>query len=42
MTTLQRHLGVGRAIIVGLAAMIGAGVFFVWGRPPRPSPAPGC
>jgi APA family basic amino acid/polyamine antiporter len=30
MATLQRQLGVGRAIIVGLAAMIGAGVFYVW------------
>jgi APA family basic amino acid/polyamine antiporter len=30
MTTLQRHLGVGRATVVGLAAMIGAGVFYVW------------
>ena len=30
MAMLQRHLGVGRAIIVGLAAMIGAGVFYVW------------
>ncbi|TFD82258.1 APC family permease [Cryobacterium sp. Sr8] len=30
MTTLERHLGLGRAIIVGLAAMIGAGVFYVW------------
>ena len=30
MTTLQRHLGMGRAVIVGLAAMIGAGVFYVW------------
>jgi APA family basic amino acid/polyamine antiporter len=28
--TLQRHLGTGRAIMVGLAAMIGAGVFYVW------------
>ena len=30
MTTLQRHLGSGGAIVVGLAAMIGAGVFYVW------------
>jgi len=30
MTTLERHLGTGRAIIVGLAAMVGAGVFYVW------------
>jgi APA family basic amino acid/polyamine antiporter len=28
--TLQRHLGTGAAIVVGLAAMIGAGVFYVW------------
>jgi len=27
---LQRHLGTGSAIVVGLAAMIGAGVFYVW------------
>ena len=27
---LQRQLGVGGAIVVGLAAMIGAGVFYVW------------
>lgn len=30
MATLQRHLGIGRAVIIGLAAMIGAGVFYVW------------
>ena len=28
--TLARHLGTGGAIVVGLAAMIGAGVFYVW------------
>lgn len=28
--TLQRHLGTGRATVVGLSAMIGAGVFYVW------------
>jgi APA family basic amino acid/polyamine antiporter len=28
--TLRRHLGTGGAIVVGLAAMIGAGVFYVW------------
>ncbi|TFC05924.1 APC family permease [Cryobacterium adonitolivorans] len=28
--TLQRHLGTGGATMLGLAAMIGAGVFFVW------------
>ncbi|TFD53454.1 APC family permease [Cryobacterium frigoriphilum] len=28
--TLKRHLGTGRATIVGLSAMIGAGVFYVW------------
>ncbi|QYF72182.1 APC family permease [Cryobacterium sp. PAMC25264] len=27
---LRRQLGVGGAIVVGLAAMIGAGVFYVW------------
>lgn len=27
---LRRHLGAGSAIVVGLAAMIGAGVFYVW------------
>ncbi|WP_022886629.1 APC family permease [Glaciibacter superstes] len=30
MATLQRHLGTSRAIVIGLAAMIGAGVFYVW------------
>jgi APA family basic amino acid/polyamine antiporter len=30
MTQLQRHLGTGGAVVVGLAAMIGAGVFYVW------------
>jgi APA family basic amino acid/polyamine antiporter len=30
MTTLERHLGVRGAVVVGLAAMIGAGVFYVW------------
>lgn len=30
MSTLQRTLGTGRAIAIGLASMIGAGVFFVW------------
>ncbi|TFD88030.1 APC family permease [Cryobacterium lactosi] len=28
--TLRRHLGTGGATVVGLAAMIGAGVFYVW------------
>jgi APA family basic amino acid/polyamine antiporter len=28
--SLRRHLGTGGAIVVGLAAMIGAGVFYVW------------
>lgn len=28
--TLRRHLGIGGATVVGLAAMIGAGVFYVW------------
>ncbi|WP_198295462.1 APC family permease [Diaminobutyricimonas sp. LJ205] len=27
---LQRHLGTGHAIAIGLASMMGAGVFFVW------------
>lgn len=30
MTELQRRIGTGRAIAIGLASMIGAGVFFVW------------
>lgn len=30
MNTLQRSLGTGRAIVIGLASMVGAGVFFVW------------
>jgi basic amino acid/polyamine antiporter, APA family len=30
VTELQRRLGVPGAIVVGLSAMIGAGVFFVW------------
>ncbi|SDH82750.1 APC family permease [Agrococcus jejuensis] len=30
MTTLERRLGVPGAIVVGLCAMLGAGVFFVW------------
>lgn len=30
MSTLQRSLGTGRAMAIGLASMIGAGVFFVW------------
>lgn len=30
MTTLQRRLGTGGAIVIGLASMMGAGVFFVW------------
>ncbi|GAA3739299.1 APC family permease [Leifsonia bigeumensis] len=30
MTTLQRRLGIGGAIVIGLASMMGAGVFFVW------------
>jgi basic amino acid/polyamine antiporter, APA family len=30
VTELQRRLGVPGAIVVGLSAMVGAGVFFVW------------
>ncbi|MFC6354933.1 APC family permease [Luethyella okanaganae] len=30
MPTLRRRLGIGHAIVVGLASMIGAGVFYVW------------
>ncbi|MBB5633702.1 APA family basic amino acid/polyamine antiporter [Cryobacterium mesophilum] len=30
MTTLQRRLGTGGAVVIGLASMMGAGVFFVW------------
>lgn len=30
MNTLHRTLGTGRAIAIGLASMMGAGVFFVW------------
>ncbi|HEY9499839.1 MAG TPA: APC family permease [Terrimesophilobacter sp.] len=30
MSTLQRSLGTGRAIVIGLASMVGAGVFYVW------------
>ncbi|HNP16002.1 MAG TPA: amino acid permease [Terrimesophilobacter sp.] len=30
VSTLQRTLGTGRAMAIGLASMIGAGVFFVW------------
>lgn len=30
MPELRRHLGVTRAIVIGLASMTGAGVFFVW------------
>ena len=30
MTTLRRRLGLGNAIVIGLASMIGAGVFCVW------------
>lgn len=30
VTMLQRHLGMGGAIMIGLASMLGAGVFFVW------------
>lgn len=30
VTTLQRTLGLGQAIMIGLASMLGAGVFFVW------------
>lgn len=30
MTALERRLGVPGAIVVGLCAMLGAGVFFVW------------
>ena len=30
MTTLGRHLGVTGSMAIGIAAMLGAGVFFVW------------
>lgn len=30
VSTLQRRLGTGRAVVIGLASMMGAGVFFVW------------
>jgi basic amino acid/polyamine antiporter, APA family len=30
VTTLRRRLGLGNAIVIGLASMIGAGVFYVW------------
>ncbi|HEU4850066.1 MAG TPA: APC family permease [Terrimesophilobacter sp.] len=30
VNSLQRSLGTGRAIVIGLASMMGAGVFFVW------------
>ena len=30
MTTLERRIGTTRAVGIGLASMIGAGVFFVW------------
>ena len=30
MTELERRIGTGRAIAIGLASMVGAGVFFVW------------
>ncbi|MET0853898.1 MAG: APC family permease, partial [Microterricola sp.] len=30
MNTLQRHLGIPGAMAIGLASMVGAGVFFVW------------
>lgn len=30
MTTLERRIGITRAVGIGLASMIGAGVFFVW------------
>lgn len=30
MSTLQRRLGTGWATVIGLASMMGAGVFFVW------------
>lgn len=30
MTELERRIGIPRAIAIGLASMIGAGVFFVW------------
>lgn len=30
VNTLQRHLGIPGAMAIGLASMIGAGVFFVW------------
>ncbi|WP_207453760.1 APC family permease [Herbiconiux sp. SYSU D00978] len=30
MAVLERRLGAGSAVVIGLASMIGAGVFFVW------------
>ena len=30
MTELERRIGMARAIAIGLASMVGAGVFFVW------------
>ncbi|MET0975950.1 MAG: APC family permease [Leifsonia sp.] len=30
MSTLERRIGTGQAVGIGLASMIGAGVFFVW------------
>jgi len=30
VTELERRIGTGRAIAIGLASMVGAGVFFVW------------
>ncbi len=30
MNTLQRSLGTRQAVVIGLASMVGAGVFFVW------------
>jgi APA family basic amino acid/polyamine antiporter len=30
VATLRRRLGLGNAIVIGLASMIGAGVFYVW------------
>lgn len=37
--TLTRRLGVGDAVVVGLGAMLGAGVFAAFGpAPERPGP----
>ena len=30
MSTLERRIGTGQAVAIGLASMVGAGVFFVW------------